>query len=543
MPAKDLVFDESARRHLKSGIDALANAVRITFGPRGRNVAIDKKWGPPTVTHDGVTVAKEIELDNAFQNMGAQMLKQAATKTNDVAGDGTTTATILAQAMVTEGLRNVTAGANPMLIKRGIERATDAAVAEIKRIATPVKGREDLERIAAIAANDPEIGTLFAEAMEKVGKDGVITVEESKTLKLEVEFTEGMQFDRGYISPYFISNTERMVAEVEEPYILITEKKISAVNDLLPVLEQLVQTGRKEFVIIAEDVDGEALGTLVVNKLRGILNVLAIKAPGFGDRRKEMLRDLAILTGGEVISDELGKKLENSTIQDLGRARRVTANKDESTIVEGHGSEDEIKARISQIRAQIEETTSDYDREKLQERLAKLSGGVAVVKVGAATEVELKEKKARVEDALQATRAAIEEGVVPGGGLALLAAARALDDLKLEPDMQVGVEIFKRALEEPTRQLVNNAGLEGSVIVQELRTRQQKDPNVGFNVMSETYGNLIEQGIIDPAKVTRSAVENAASVAAMILTTEALVTERPETNPVGAAAGGMPGYD
>src|SRR5829696_2487770 len=543
MPAKDLIFDESARRQLKSGIDQLANAVRVTLGPRGRNVAIDKKWGPPTVTHDGVTVAKEIELENAFQNMGAQMLKQAATKTNDVAGDGTTTSTILAQAMVTEGLRNVTAGANPMLIKRGIERATDAAVAEIKRLAVPVKGREDLERIATISANDPEIGKLFAEAMEKVGKDGVITVEESKTLKLEIEYTEGMQFDRGYISPYFITNTERMIAEVEEPYILITEKKISAVNDLLPVLEQLVQTGRKEFVIIAEDVDGEALGTLVVNKLRGILNVLAIKAPGFGDRRKEMLRDLAILTGGEVISDELGKKLENTTIEDLGRARRVSSNKDETTIVEGHGTEDAIKGRINQIRAQMEETTSDYDREKLQERLAKLSGGVAVVKVGAATEVELKEKKARVEDALQATRAAIEEGVVPGGGLALLAAARALDGLKLEPDMQVGVEIFKRALEEPTRQLANNAGLEGSVIVQELRVRQQQDPNVGFNVMSETYGNLIEMGIIDPAKVTRSAVENAASVAAIILTTEALVTERPETNPVSAAGGGMPGYD
>jgi chaperonin GroEL len=543
MPAKDLVFEESARRQLRSGIDALANAVRITLGPRGRNVAIDKKWGAPTVTHDGVTVAKEIELENPFQNMGAQMLKQAATKTNDVAGDGTTTATILAQAMVTEGLRNVTAGANPMLIKRGIERATDAAVAEIRRIATPVNGREDLERIAAISANDAEIGKLFAEAMEKVGKDGVITVEESKTLKLEVEFTEGMLFDRGYISPYFITNTERMLAEVEEPYILITEKKISSLNDLLPILEELIQAGRKELVIIAEDVDGEALGTLVVNKLRGVLNVLAIKAPGFGDRRKEMLRDLAILTGGEVISDELGKRLENTTTEDLGRARRVSANKDETTIVEGHGSEDAIKGRINQIRAQVEETTSDYDREKLQERLAKLSGGVAVVKVGAATEVELKEKKARVEDALQATRAAVEEGVVPGGGVALLAAARALNDLHLEPDMQVGVEIFKRALEEPTRQLVNNAGLEGSVIVQELRARQQKEPNVGFNVMSETYGNLIEMGIIDPAKVTRSAIENAASVAAIILTTEALVTERPQATPVGAAGGGMSGYD
>jgi len=543
MTAKDVLFDESARRQLKSGIDALANAVRVTLGPRGRNVAIDKKWGPPTVTHDGVTVAKEIELEDPFQNMGAQMLKQAATKTNDVAGDGTTTATILAQAMVTEGLRNVTAGANPMLIKRGIERATDAAVAEIKRIAVPVNGREDLERIAAISANDAEIGRLFAEAMEKVGKDGVITVEESKTLKLEIEYTEGMLFDRGYISPYFITNPERMLAEVEEPYILITEKKISSIQDMVPVLEQLIQGGHKELVIIAEDIDGEALGTLVVNKLRGVLNVLAVKAPGFGDRRKEMLRDIATLTGGEVISDELGKKLENTTIQDLGRARRVSSNKDETTIVEGHGTEDAIKARISQIRAQIEETTSDYDREKLQERLAKLSGGVAIVKVGAATEVELKEKKARVEDALQATRAAVEEGVVPGGGVALLAAARALNDLHLEPDLQVGVEIFKRALEEPTRQLVNNAGLEGSVVIQNLRSRHKSDPNIGFNVMSETYGDLIEMGIIDPAKVTRSAVENAASVAAIILTTEALVTERPQVTPVGAAGGGMGGYD
>src|SRR6266540_1684138 len=392
MPAKDMVFDEVARRQLKGGIDALANAIRVTLGPRGRNVAIDKKWGPPTVTHDGVTVAKEIELENPFQNMGAQMLKQAATKTNDVAGDGTTTATILAQSMIHEGLRNVAAGANPMQIKRGIEQASEAAVAEIKRIAKPVKGRDDLE---GIAANDPEIGKLFAEAMEKVGKDGVITVEEGKGLKLEIEYTEGMQFDRGYISPYFISNPERMVAEVDEPYILITDKKISAVSDILPVLENMVQTGRKELVIIAEDVDGEALGTLVLNKLRGILNVLAVKAPGFGDRRKEMLRDIAILTGGTVISEELGKKLENTTVNDVGRARRVVSSKDDTTIVEGHGSDTEIKGRIQQIKAQIEETTSDYDREKLQERLAKLSGGVAVVKVGAATEVELKEKKAR----------------------------------------------------------------------------------------------------------------------------------------------------
>ena len=542
MAAKDLIFDESARRQLKRGIDALANAVKITLGPRGRNVAIDKKWGAPTVTHDGVTVAKEIELENPFQNMGAQMLKQAATKTNDVAGDGTTTATILAQAMVTEGLRNVTSGANPMLIKRGIEHATTAAVAEIQRLATPVNGREDLERIATISANDAEIGKLFAEAMEKVGKDGVITVEESKTLKLEIEYTEGMLFDRGYISPYFITNTERMLAEVEDPYILIVEKKISTITDILPVLEQLIQTGRKQLVIIAEDVDGEALGALVVNKLRGVLDVLAIKAPGFGDRRKEMLRDLAILTGGEVISEELGKTLEKTTLEDLGQARRVVATKDETTIVDGHGTEDAIKGRINQIRAQMEETTSDYDREKLQERLAKLSGGVAVVKVGAATEIELKEKKARVEDALQATRAAVEEGVVPGGGVALLAVARALNDLHLEPDMQVGVEIFKRALEEPTRQLVTNAGLEGSVVVQNLHEKQASNPNMGFDVVTETYTDLVQAGIIDPAKVTRSAIENAASVAAIILTTDALVSEKPA--PAGAAPmGGMPGYD
>src|SRR6266496_3129556 len=538
MPAKDLVFDESARRQLKSGIDALANAVKVTLGPRGRNVAIDKKWGPPTVTHDGVTVAKEIELENPFQNMGAQMLKQAATKTNDVAGDGTTTATILAQAMVTEGLRNVTAGANPMLIKRGIEKATEAAVAEIKRIAVPVKGREDLERIAAISANDAEIGTLFAEAMEKVGKDGVITVEESKTLKLEIEYTEGMLFDRGYISPYFITNTERMLAEVLFKDILTTEKKISSIQDMLPVLEQLIQAGRKELVIIAEDVDGEALGTLVVNKLRGVLNVLAIKAPGFGDRRKEMLRDIAILTGGEVISDELGKKLENTTIEELGRARRVSANKDETTIVDGHGSDDEIKGRIAQIRAQIEETTSDYDREKLQERLAQLSGGVAVVKVGAATEVELKEKKARVEDAMHATRAAVEEGIVPGGGISLLRGQRALENFKLEDDdEQIGVQIVRRALEEPLRQIVNNAGQEGSIVVEKVRA--DKNPNFGFDAATEEYTDLVKAGVIDPTKVTRTALQNAASIASLLLTTEAVVAEYPEDKRKGAPP--MPG--
>src|SRR5919201_1120224 len=434
MPAKDLIFDAEARRQLKTGIDALANAVKVTLGPRGRNVAIDKKWGAPTITHDGVTVAKEIELEDHFQNMGAQMLKQAATKTNDVAGDGTTTATVLAQAIVTEGLRNLAAGANPMLMKRGIDAATDAVVADIKKQSTPLKGHDDIEHIATISANDSEIGRLLAEAMDKVGRDGVITVEEGKGLKLEVEYTEGMQFDRGYISPYFITDSGRMEAAVDEPYLLITDKKISAITDIVPVLEKLVQTGKKELIIIAEDVDGEALATLVVNKLRGILNVLAVKAPGFGDRRKEMLRDIATLTGGQVISEEVGKKLDAATLSDLGQARRVVSTKDDTTIVEGHGKKEDIEARIKQIKVQIDETTSDYDREKLQERLAKLSGGVAVIKVGAATEVELKEKKARVEDAHHATKAAVEEGIIPGGGTTLLRAAKIIDSLSLEGD-------------------------------------------------------------------------------------------------------------
>src|SRR5919198_437803 len=534
MPAKDLIFDAEARRQLKSGIDALANAVKVTLGPRGRNVAIDKKWGAPTVTHDGVTVAKEIELENHFQNMGAQMLKQAATKTADVAGDGTTTSTVIAQAIVTEGLRNLAAGANPMLMKRGIDAATQAVVEEIKKQSTPIAGHDDIEHIAAISANDPEIGRLLAEAMDKVGKDGVITVEEGKGLKLEVEYTEGMQFDRGYISPYFITDSARMEAAIDEPYLLITDKKISAITDIVPVLEKLVQTGKKELIIIAEDVDGEALATLVVNKLRGILNVLAVKAPGFGDRRKEMLRDIAVLTGGTVISEEVGKKLDAATLNDLGQARRVVATKDDTTIVEGRGQQSEIQGRINQIKVQIDETTSDYDREKLQERLAKLSGGVAVIKVGAATEVELKEKKARVEDALHATRAAVEEGVIPGGGTTLLRAASAIDSLQLEGDQKIGAQILRRALEEPTRQLVANAGLEGSVVIEELR-RQKNKKNWGFDVVGETFTDLVQGGIIDPAKVTRSALENAASVAAMILTTEALVTEQPEKK--SAAAG------
>jgi chaperonin GroEL len=534
MPAKDLIFDAEARRQLKAGIDALANAVKVTLGPRGRNVAIDKKWGAPTVTHDGVTVAKEIELDNHFQNMGAQMLKQAATKTNDVAGDGTTTSTVIAQSIVTEGLRNLAAGANPMLMKRGIDSATATVVDEIKKASTELKGHDDIEHIASVSANDPEIGRLLAEAMDKVGRDGVITVEEGKGLKLEVEYTEGMQFDRGYISAYFITDSGRMEASLDEPYVLITDKKISAIAEIVPTLEKLVQTGRKELVIVAEDVDGEALATLVVNKLRGILNVLAVKAPGFGDRRKEMLRDIATLTGGQVISEELGKKLDAATLADLGQARRIVSTKDDTTVVEGRGSSSDIEGRINQIKIQIDETTSDYDREKLQERLAKLSGGVAVIKVGAATEVELKEKKARVEDALHATRAAVEEGVIPGGGVTLLRAAKAVAGLKLEGDEKVGADILRRALEEPVRQLVRNAGLEGSVVVEHLSREERV--NWGFDVMAEDYVDLVDKGIIDPAKVTRSALENAASVAGMILTTEALVTELPEKKAPAAPA-------
>jgi chaperonin GroEL len=541
MPAKQLIYDADARRQLKTGIDVLANAVKVTLGPRGRNVAIDKKWGAPTITHDGVTVAKEIELENHFQNMGAQMLKQAATKTNDVAGDGTTTATVLAQAIVTEGLRNLAAGASPIALKRGIDAGTRAVVAQINKLSTPVKGKQDIEHIAAIAANDSAIGQLLAQAMDKVGHDGVITVEEGKGLKVEVEYTEGMQFDRGYISPYFVSDLQRMEASLEEPYVLITDKKISGTTDLIPVLEKLVQTGHKDLLIIAEDVDAEALATLVVNKLRGILNVVAVKAPGFGDRRKEMLRDIATLTGGTLISEELGKKLDQTTLEDLGQARRIVATKDDTTIIEGRGKPDEIQARIKQIRVQIEETTSDYDKEKLQERLAKLSGGVAVIKVGAATEVELKEKKARVEDALHATRAAIEEGVVPGGGTALLRAASVVDALPLAGDEQVGAQILKRALQEPLRQLVANAGLEGSVVVEHLS--HENRPDWGFDVVAEAYVNLAKAGIIDPAKVTRCALENAASVAGMILSTEALVADLPEGDGLAAAAAPRGMYD
>ncbi len=529
--AKQLVFSEDARRRLKAGMDTLAKAVVTTLGPKGRNVALDKKWGAPTITHDGVTVAKEIELEDPYENMGAQLLKEAATKTNDVAGDGTTTATLLAHVIVNEGLKNVTAGANPMLIKHGIQKASAAVVEAIKAAATEVKDRQAVAHVAAISAADSEIGELIAEVMDKVGKDGVITVEESKGLAFETEYVEGMQLDRGYISPYFVTNPERMEAELEEPYILVTDKKISAVADVVPILEKLVQVGKRELLIVAEDVDGEALATLVLNKLRGMLNVIAVKAPGFGDRRKAMLRDIATLTGGQLITEEMGRKLETVTINDLGKARKVLSTKDETTIIEGKGSEEDIQGRIGQIKAQIDSTTSDYDREKLQERLAKLVGGVAVIRVGAGTEVELKEKKHRVEDALSATRAAVEEGTVAGGGVALINAMSALDGIKMEmPDQQTGVAIVRTALEAPMRMIAENAGKDGAVILQEVRRRQKskKNRNIGYDVLSGEFADMYEKGIIDPVMVTRSAVQNAASIAAMILTTEALITDIPE---------------
>jgi chaperonin GroEL len=544
MPAKQLIFSEDARRALKKGIDVMASAVGTTLGPKGRNVALDKKWGAPTITHDGVTVAKEIELEDPYENMGAQLLKEAATKTNDVAGDGTTTATVLAHMIVNEGLKNVAAGANPMLIKRGIERATQVIVEAIKEQAKELVTKEEIANVAAISANDKAIGELIAEVMDKVGKDGVITVEESKGLAFEKEYVEGMQFDRGYISAYFITNPENMQAELDEPYILVHDKKISAATDIIPILEKLVQVGKRELVVIAEDVDGEALATLVLNKLRGTFSLLAVKAPGFGDRRKAMLQDIAILTGGQVITEEMGRKLETAQISDLGQARKVVSTKDDTTVIEGKGSDKEITGRMEQIKVEIEKSTSDYDKEKLQERLAKLAGGVAVIKVGAATEVELKEKKHRVEDALSATRAAVEEGIVPGGGVALINAVPALDSIKMDLlDEQTGVNILKRALEEPMRGIVQNAGMDGAVVVQNVRRFQEEKKNdkIGYDVIANDYGDMVEKGIIDPAKVTRSAVENATSIAAMILTTEALVTEIPEETPPPAAPP-MPQY-
>ncbi len=542
--AKQLVFREDARRKLQSGVDKVANAVSTTLGPKGRNVALDKKFGAPTVTHDGVTVAKEIELEDPYENMGAQLLKEAATKTNDIAGDGTTTATVLAQAIVSEGLKNVAAGANPMLLKRGILHAADIVSGDILTQSTAIDTKDEIANVASVSAQDSEIGNLIAEVMDKVGKDGVVTVEESRGLEFETEYVEGMQFDRGYISPYFVTNSETMESDIEEPYILIHDKKVSAAQDIIPILEKLHQVGKRELVIIAEDIDGEALATMVVNKLRGAINVLAVKAPGFGDRRKAMLRDIAVLTGGTVISEETGRKLDSVTVQDLGRAAKVVSTKDDTVIVDGAGEEGAIAGRIEEIRREIDNSTSDYDREKLQERLAKLSGGVAVIRVGAATETELKEKKHRVEDALSATRAAVEEGIVPGGGVALINAVGSLDDVSLDiSDENTGVAIMRRALEMPMRKIAANAGEDGAVIIQNVRRAQQDQGNhrVGFNVMDGQYGDMIEAGIPDPAKVTRGAIENSASIAAMILTTEALITDVPEESPPPMPGGGMDG--
>ncbi|HRI56215.1 MAG TPA: chaperonin GroEL [Anaerolineae bacterium] len=541
--AKQLVFAEEARRNLKLGVDTLANAVKTTLGPKGRNVALDKKWGAPTITHDGVTVAKEIELEDPYQNMGAQLLKEAATKTNDIAGDGTTTATVLAQTIVTEGLKNVAAGANPMLLKRGIERGVAVLATAIREQAIEISTKEEIAAVAAISAQDQEIGNLLADVMEKVGKDGVITVEESKTgLAFETEYVEGMQFDRGYISPYFITNPERMEAEQEEPYVLLTDKKISAAADIVPILEKLIQIGKRDLVIISEDVDSEALATLVLNKLRGVFNVLAIKAPGFGDRRKAMLQDMAILTGAQVITEEMGRKLETTQIIDLGRCDKIVSTKDDTTIVGGRGDDKQIRSRIDQIKIEIENSTSDYDKEKLQERLAKLAGGVAIIRVGAATEVELKEKKHRVEDALSATRAAVEEGIVPGGGVALVNAVASLEKAEAgaEGDILTGVRILRRSLEEPMRQIAANAGQDGAVTVETVRRLQKEQGNkrLGYDVISEQYLDMVTAGIIDPAKVTRGGLENAASIAAMILTTEALITDIPEKEKTPPMPGG-----
>jgi chaperonin GroEL len=530
---KQLLFSADARRSLESGVDKLANVVRVTLGPKGRNVVLDKKWGAPTITNDGVTIAKEVELEDHYENLGAQLAKEVATKTNDVAGDGTTTATVLAQALVHEGLRNVAAGANPMSLKRGMERAVEAVAEAIRNQAREIESQEEIASVAAISAQDGEIGRIIAEAMDKVGKDGVITVDESQTFGLELEFTEGMQFDKGYISPYFVTDPERMEGVLEDPYILIANQKISSAQVLLPLLEKVVQSG-KQLVIIAEDVDGEALATLVVNKIRGTFKSVAVKAPGFGDRRKAMLADIAVLTGGQVISEEVGLKLENVTLDLLGRARRVTVTKDDTTIVEGAGSEDEIKGRIAQIKQEIDNTDSDWDREKLQERLAKLAGGVGVIKVGAATEVELKEKKHRIEDALSATRAAIEEGIVAGGGVALIRAQHALDKLDLSGDEAVGAVIVRKALELPLYWIAANAGLEGAVVV--ARVRDLSDSQ-GLDAISGEYVDLFKAGVVDPAKVTRSAVQNAVSIAALLLTTETLVVDKPEEEEAAAGAG------
>lgn len=533
--AKQILFNEDARRALGKGVDALANAVKVTLGPKGRNVVLDKKFGAPTITNDGVTIARDIELEDPFENMGAQLVKEVATKTNDVAGDGTTTATILAQAMIQEGMRNVAAGANPMILKRGIEKAVAKLVEEIKKRSISVSDKASIAQVASISAGDEEVGGLIADAMEKVGKDGVITVEESKTMGTQLSVVEGMQFDRGYISPYMVTDPDKMEAVMSEPYILVTDRKIASIQEMLPVLEKVVQAG-KELLIIAEDVEGEALATLVVNKLRGTFKAVAVKAPGFGDRRKAMLQDIAILTGATVISEDVGRKLDSITMDDLGTARQVRVTKDETTIVEGHGDQAAIKDRVAQIKAQIADTTSDFDKEKLQERLAKMSGGVAVIEVGAATEVELKDKKYRLEDALNATRAAVEEGIVAGGGTTLIDILPSLDEFNEEDDVQTGINLVKRAVEAPLRQIAENAGLEGSVIV--AKVKASKD-GVGFNALKEDYVDMVKAGIVDPAKVTRTALQNAASIAALVLTTETLVADKPE--PAAPAAPAMPG--
>ncbi len=544
--AKQLVFSEDARRKLKTGIDTLADAVSTTLGPKGRNVALDKKFGAPTVTHDGVTVAKEIELEDPYENMGAQLLKEAATKTNDIAGDGTTTATVLAQSIVNEGLKNVAAGANPMLLKQGIEAGVDALASRIREMAVAIDSKEEIASVASISAQDRKIGELIADVMDKVGRDGVITVEESRGLEFETEFVEGMQFDRGYMSPYFVTDQDSMEAVIEDAYILIHDKKISSAQDIVPIMEKVLQTGSRNMVVIAEDIEGEALATLVLNKLRGMINALAVKAPGFGDRRKAMLQDIAILTGGTVITEDMGRKLDSATLEDLGRAAKIVSSKDNTVVVDGSGDGDQIKGRVEQIKIEIDKSTSDYDREKLQERLAKLSGGVAIIRVGAATEVELKEKKHRVEDALSATRAAVEEGIVPGGGVALINALSSLDSVSVaEGDPTTGVTILRNALKAPMRKIAQNAGQNGDVIIQNVAraNEENKSTTMGYDVISGTYLDMIEAGIIDPAKVTRGALENAASIASMILTTEALITDLPEAEPAMPAmppgGGGM----
>jgi chaperonin GroEL len=551
MAAKQLVFSEEARRKLKNGMNVVANAVSATLGPKGRNVAVDRKFGSPTITHDGVSVAKEIELEDPFENMGAQLLKEAASKTNDIAGDGTTTSTVLAHAIVNEGLKALEAGYNPMLLKKGIELATETVVAELKKNSVKIDTKEEIASVATNSAADAEVGQLIADVMDKVGKDGVITVEESKTMQFETDFVEGMQFDRGYLSPYFITSAENMEAQISDAYVLIYDKKISAAQDIVPLLEKLVQLGKRELVIIAEDVDGEALATLILNKIRGMLNVLAIKAPGFGDRRKAMLQDIAILTGGQVVSEELGRKLESVTVQELGRAEKVVSDKENTTIIGGKGKKADIDGRVKEIRIEIDKSTSDYDKEKLQERLAKLSGGVAIIRVGAATETEMKEKKHRVEDALSAARAAVEEGIVPGGEISLINAASKLDKLAKNQDedaeeVKVGINIIKKALEAPIRKLAANAGQDGSVIIDTVRrtAAEKKNVNIGYNVLTDEYTDMIKAGVIDPVKVVRGALENASSIAAMMLTTDVLITDMPEKDKAPAMPqGGMGGMD